>query len=101
MIIGIVILSLCGIVCTVLGYLLWKRKMIAMLHYYHRDKVKEKDKDRFCTISGCGLTVMGIGLLLNGMLIAITDSALSFIAFGIGFFVGISMLFYATLKYNR
>ena len=44
---------------------------------------------------------IGIGLLITAVIIGITDSAFSFIAFALGFAVGLALLIYAGLKYNR
>ena len=59
------------------------------------------DKQVFCKISGWGVSFIGIGLLVTAIIIGITDSALSFIAFAIGFVVGLALLIYAGAKYNR
>ena len=40
-------------------------------------------------------------LLVTAIIIDITDSALSFIAFALGFVVGLALLIYAGVKYNR
>ena len=42
-----------------------------------------------------------VGLLVTAIIIGITDSALGFIAFALGFFVGLALLIYAGAKYNR
>ena len=55
----------------------------------------------FCKISGCGVIFIGIGILMTAIIIGITDSALSFIAFALGFVVGLALLIYAGAKYNR
>jgi len=96
-----VVIGLIGIVFVVMGNLLWKKQRISLLHDYHYDKVSEKDKKAFCAISGIGVILIGSGLLLTGIIIGITDSAWSFIAFIIGFVVGLSLLIYAGIKYNR
>ena len=44
---------------------------------------------------------VAIGLLVTSLIIGITDSVLSFIAFAIGFVVGVALLIYAGAKYNR
>ena len=98
--IGTIIVSLIGIICIILGYLMWKKEKISLLHSYHYDKVSEEDKKAFCTISGIGILFIGIGLLVTGIIIGITDSALSFIAFAVGFVVGLVMLIYAGARYN-
>lgn len=96
--IGIGVLAL---VFVYLGCLMWKKEKITLLHSYHYDKVPQSDKKIFCKISGWGVISIGIGLLITAIIIGITDSALSFIAFAIGFVVGLALLIYAGAKYNR
>lgn len=45
--------------------------------------------------------MIGISLLLTAVILAITDSAWSFIAFAIGFVIGVGMQIHAGSKYNR
>ena len=96
--IGIGVLAL---VFIYLGCLMWKKEKITLLHSYHYDKVSPSDKKVFCKISGWGVIFIGIGLLVTAIIIGITDSALSFIAFALGFVVGMALLIYAGAKYNR
>ncbi len=42
-----------------------------------------------------------IGPLVTAIIIGITDSALSFIAFALGFVAGLALMIYAGAKYNR
>lgn len=98
---GAIIEGIVGIILVVLGYLLWVKKKISLLHDYHYDKVAEEDKDTFCTISGRGIFIIGLGLLVTAVIIGITNSPLSFIAMAVGFVVGLVFLIYAGLKYNR
>jgi len=96
--IGIGVLAL---VFIYLGWLIWKKEKISLFHSYHYDKVSSKDKKNFCKISGWGVILIGIGLLVTAILIAITDSPLSFIAFAVGFVVGLVLLISAGVKYNH
>ncbi|MDD6194277.1 MAG: DUF3784 domain-containing protein [Lachnospiraceae bacterium] len=96
-----IIVGIIGILLVVLGWLLWKRQKISLLHSYHYDQVSEEDKKLFCTISGIGVFFIGIGAILTAVIIGITESAWSFFAFAIGFIVGLAMLIYAGLKYNH
>lgn len=99
--IGSIIVGLVGIVLGVLGYFVWKKERISLLHDYHYDKVSEEDKKAFCTISGIGVVLVGIGLLLTAIIIGITHSMWSFIPFAIGFVIGLIMLIYAGIRYNH
>lgn len=97
---AVIITGIVGAVLAVLGYLIWKKEMISLLNEYHRGNVAEEDKKAFCALSGIGVAVIGISLLLTAVMLAVTDSALSFIAFGVGFAAGLVMLVLAGIKYN-
>ena len=99
--IGAIIVGIIGFIFIVLGYLLWKKERISLLHSYHYDKVSEENKKAFCAISGIGILLIGMGLLITGVIIGITDSAWSFMTFAIGLCVGLAMLFYAGVRYNH
>jgi len=98
---GAIVVGLVGIVFVILGMMIWKKEKISLLHDYHYDRVSEEDKKAFCALSGKGVLVIGVGLLTTSVIIGITDSAWSFLAFGIGFLIGMIMLIYAGTKYNR
>lgn len=100
MIPGIIVAAV-GILLSVLGLLIWKKEMISILHSYHYDKVSPEDKSSFCKLSGIGALIMGISMIISGVLVAITDSAYSFIVFAVGFIAGLIMLITAGAKYNK
>lgn len=99
--IGSIILGLIGIVLIMLGYMVWKKEKISLFHEYHYDKVSAEDKKAFCTISGIGVVLIGIGILITAVIIGITNSMWSFIPFVLGFVAGLIMLIYAGIRYNR
>ena len=100
MLIGVLIEGIVGIICAVLGYLIWKKEKITLLHDYHYDKVKEEDKKAFCTLSGLGVFTIGTGLLVTAVLLGITESPWSFVVFGAAFVLGVILLIYAGIRYN-
>ena len=100
MIVGVIILTLVSILMLVMGWLLWKKEKITLLHDYHYNKVPPANKKAFCMLSGLGLICMGIGLAITAVVLAITSSALSFIAFAIGLLAGLAFLICASKKYN-
>ena len=101
MIAGTIIVGLVGIIIIVLGYLLWKKERISLLHDYHFDKVSEENKKAFCALSGMGLLSVGFGLLVTAILLCITESLWSFIPFVAGLAVGLWLLILAGNTYNR
>lgn len=98
---GSLFLGSIGIVLVVLGYMVWKKEKISLLHDYHYDKVEEEDKKAFCTISGIGVLFIGSGIILTAILIGITNAMWSFLFFGVGFVLGLTLLLYAGMKYNH
>lgn len=99
--IGSIIVGVIGIVFVTLGYLIWKKERISLLHDYHYDKVSAEDKKAFCTLSGIGVLLIGVSLFISAIMIGITDSPWGFIAFVVGFVMGLIMLIYAGVRYNR
>lgn len=99
--IGSLIIGLVGMVFVMFGYQIWKKEKISLLHDYHYNRVSVEDKKAFCTLSGIGVLLIGIGLVITAIVIGITDSPWSFIAFAIGFVAGLVMLIYAGARYNR
>ena len=100
MIVGVIILSLVSILMLVMGWLLWKKEKITLLHEYHYQKISPADKKAFCTLCGMGLILMGIGIGVTAVLLGVTESVLSFIAFAVGMVAGLALLLYAGKKYN-
>lgn len=90
-----------GVLFVILGLLLWKKDMITLMHDYHCDKVTDENRHAFCALSGIGMLCIGAGLLITAVLLGITNSAWSFLAFAAGFVVGLPMMIRAVSKYNR
>ena len=63
--VGDIIVGILGIVFATIGWFVWKKEKITFFHSYHYDKVFEKDKSAFCTVSGWGIITVSIGLLVT------------------------------------
>lgn len=96
-----IILGLIGLIFVILGLLVWKKEKISLFHDYHYNHVSEENKKAFCTISGIGVLLIGVGLIISAVIVAITNSMWSFIPFAIGFVWGLVFLIYAGCKYNH
>ena len=68
-IIGIIITSGAGVIIAVMGWLIWKKEKLSLMHDYHVNKVSAKNKTAFCRLSGIGLIVIGIGLLISAVIL--------------------------------
>ena len=98
---GTVITGILGVIFCAVGYLIWKKEKISLLHDEHYSKVSPEDRKAFCALSGWGVISVGLGLLITAVIVGITDSAWSFMAFAIGFAAGLTLLIRAGKKYNR
>ena len=101
MILGSLVMGLVGLLCVVLGLLIWKKQKIDLLHDYHRDKVSQDNKPAFCKLSGLGILFIGAGILISAVTLPVIESLWSFLPFGVGFILGLSFLLYAGNKYNK
>ena len=101
MLIECMIMILVGLLCMLMGILLWKKQQISLIHAYHYKKVKEKDKKAYTTMMGKGLIMIGAGCLSSGIFNYITKTAGGWILFGMAFGYGFMLMAKAQKKYNR
>ena len=99
--IGSGVAGIVGVLFIVLGCLIWKKEKINLLHDYHVDKVSSENRKAFCTLSGIGILVIGISLVLTAVFLGFTESVRSFLFFAAGFTAGLVLLIIAGRKYNR
>lgn len=64
----LIVMGLGGMLFVYLGYLIWIKKKIHMIHDYHWTKVKESDKKAYTSIMGKAMIIMGIGMILSGIM---------------------------------
>ena len=95
------IFALISILFLVLGWLIWKKERIELLQEYHRNRVSEEDKKRFCTLCGQGVCAIGAGMIISAVWFAFAQSLWGFAPFMAGFLVGIGMLIRTIKTYNR
>ena len=98
---GAVMIAILGVVFCTVGYLIGAKQKISLLHEYHYAKAPQEDRKAFCALSGWGAVSIGVGLLITAVILGMTDSAWSFLAFAAGFAAGLALLIHAGKKYNR
>ncbi len=89
-----------GILFICIGLMIWKKQKIALIHFYHYTKVKEKDKKAYTTLVGKGLIIIGTGCIFTGVFDYTLKSTGGWIGFGVAFFYGLSIILKAQKKYN-
>ena len=93
--------SAIGIVCVILGVLIWKKEQITLIHSYHYENVSDKDKKSYTAKIGKAMIVLGVGLCLTGMINTVFKTQFGLFAFGISFIIMLVMVIQAQSKYNK
>ena len=99
-IIEIIVTLPTGIVCVVLGLLLWKKQMIKMVHEYHYKNVKPQDVPAYTRLWGIALVMFGVCVGLTGLINVAFSTETGWILFGIGFVILFFIGNKAQKKYN-
>ena len=96
-----VLFVLLGLLFFRLGWQIWKKQRMDLIISYHSDKVREENRQAYCTLAGIGVLLMGIGFLLSGIFTALNQSAFAFVPMAAGLVIGTALLAYAVIRYNR
>ena len=96
-----VVMEGCSALFLYLGYLLWTKEKINVMHDYHYTKVKEKDKKAYTSVMGKAMILMGIGMTISGVIGVFTVSVKSGIPACVTFVAGLCIMIYGQIKYNH
>ncbi len=96
----LVFLILIGLIFSFLGWRIWKKEQITLIHDYHYTKVTEKNKKPYTEKMGKACIIMGIGMILTGTVDFISNTFLGWIFFGVCFISGLIIMIFAQIKYN-
>ena len=98
--IGAGIAGVVGVICMILGCLIWKHENLSLFHDYHTDKIPHENKKAFCRLSGIAVIIIGIHLLAAAVIFGITASAAGFLLFVFGVILGLILLTAAFRRYR-
>ncbi|PKM95614.1 MAG: DUF3784 domain-containing protein [Firmicutes bacterium HGW-Firmicutes-1] len=96
----LVLMIFLGALFDYIGWQIWKKEHITLIHSYHYTKVKDKDKKPYTKAMGKAVITMGTGMILTGLIDFITGTSYGWIFFGIFFLLGFIMMLIAQKKYN-
>ena len=88
-----------GLLCIVLGLLVWLKRKVSFLHDYHYKNVKEADLPAYARLIGIGLIVIGAGIGATGFF-NLAESSFWWIPMTAGLAAGIIIMSIAQKKYN-
>jgi preprotein translocase subunit Sss1 len=90
-----------GVVFLFLGWRIWKKEQITLIHSYHYKKVSEKDRKPYTEKMGKGCMIIGVGMLLAGIVDFETKTTYGWICFGLCFISAMVIMIKAQIKYNK
>ena len=93
--------ALLGVFCLWLGYKIWFKEQITMLHASRYAKVEDKNKKDFCKTTGFGIIVIGIACLVSTIVFLFTFSLWIIPVLIAGLAAGIAIIVYSDRKHNR
>lgn len=100
MIFGAIIFFAVGSVCIILGFLIWKKQKLSLLHDYHYQNVKKEDIPAYTGQMGAGMIVLGAGIAAAGIF-ELASSSFWWIPLSAGIVIGLIVMYRAQKKYNR
>ncbi len=99
MIFGVITEFAVGLLCIVLGIVLWKKQKVSLVHDYHYRNVKIEDIPAYTRLLGIGLILIGAGICVTGI-VNLFESSLWWIPVLVGFVAGFLVMNKAQKKYN-
>ena len=96
----LIIMLVVGGIFLFLGWRIWKKEQITLIHSYHYTKVSETDKKAYTEKMGKGIIIIGIGMIITGAVDFLISTSYGWIFFGIGFVWGFVIMIAAQKKYN-
>ena len=100
MIVGMIVFLGVGALCLWIGWLLWKKQRISLIHDYHIRAVKAEDVPGYTRLMGIGMLSIGAGCVCTGVLVFGFGQALGWLGFPVGFLVGLVLFHRAQKRYN-
>lgn len=99
MIFGCLVEFAVGLLCVVLGLLIWKKEKVSLIHDYQYKNVQEADIPAYARRIGIGLILIGGGICITGLLNLI-ESAFWWIPLAVGLLAGLIVMHKAQKTYN-
>ena len=89
-----------GICSIVLGFALWKKHNISLIHSSLYNGVRAEDVNAYTSLTGFGVMLLGIGICLSGLIYFASSSFLTRLPALAGLIAGFIFINKAQREYN-
>ena len=92
LLLGSIICIVVGMVCVVLGWIIWKKQKVSLIHEYHWKKLNKEKIPAYTKRVGIGMLILGTGVTITGIGLLFSESALVWAPLTVGIIAGIIVL---------
>ena len=89
-----------GLPLCYMGWVIWKKEKIQLIHDYHTKRVTKKDQRAYAALMGKALLLIGAGTALTGVIDFLTVTPNGWPVFFACFCAGLIMILRAQKKHN-
>ncbi len=100
MIFGFVICLAVGILCMILGIIVWKKQKLSLIHDYHIQNIQPENVPAYTRQIGAGLILCGAGCWTIGTAIVTEKTGLLIVGLLLGLLIGTAILAGAQIRYG-
>lgn len=98
--INLILMIPLGLLFIFLGWRIWKKEQITLIHDYHYTRVAEEDKKPYTERIGKACIIIGIGSTLTGVINFIMNTTSGWICFFVFTAWGFIIMLRTQKKYN-
>lgn len=97
---GLVLMLFLGAIFLFIGWRLWKKEQITLIHDYHHTNISKENIKPYTEKMGKAYMVIGSGMILTSIFNITTNTSYGWIGLGLFFVLGLIMIIKAQKKYN-
>lgn len=95
----VILFGLIGLLVGYMGWCIWKKQRIELIHNYHYKNVSDSNKKPYTEQVGKALMLIGVGVVIGEIVIQF-NKTYGLMCFGICFIMAFRKLHKAQKKYN-
>lgn len=97
----LILMLVIGCLCLYLGWRIWKKEEITLIHDYHYAKVRERDKKAYTEKMGKAMLLLGVGICMTGIICFVSHTGYGWLSFGICSILAFGKMISAQMRYNK